>query len=50
METGTVRRARLRPYIHQEEAESQIRNLEAVAEIVTADLPDVNLSPDRMTT
>lgn len=46
METVTGQRARLHPYIHQEEAESLIRNLEAVADVVTADLADVNISPD----
>jgi putative PIN family toxin of toxin-antitoxin system len=43
---SVVGRQRLRPYIRHEEAEDLIRNLEVVGEVVTADLPDVNVSPD----
>ena len=39
-------RERLGPYIRPAEAEDLIRNLEAVGEVVTADLPDVEVSPD----
>ena len=39
-------RERLSPYIRREEAEDLIRNLEAVGEVVTTDLPNVNDSPD----
>ena len=37
---------RLGPYIRREEAEDLIRNLEAVGEVVSTDLPNVNDSPD----
>ena len=37
---------RLGPYIRGEEAEDLIRNLEAVGEVVSTDLPNVNDSPD----
>ena len=39
-------RERLGPYIRREEADDLIRNLEAVGEVVTTDLPDVEVSPD----
>ena len=41
-----VSRAQLGRYIRREEAEDLIRNLEAVADVVAADLPDVDASPD----
>ncbi len=41
-----LRRERLGPYIRREEAEDLIRNLEAVGEVVSTDLPNVNDSPD----
>lgn len=43
---AVLRRERLSPYIRREEAEDLIRNLEAVGEVVTTDLPHVNDSPD----
>ena len=39
-------RESLRARIHPAEAEDLIRNLPAVAEVVSADLPSVNASPD----
>lgn len=39
-------RERLAPYIRREEADDLIRNMEAVGEVVTTDLPDVEVSPD----
>ena len=39
-------RESLRARIHPAEAEDLIRNLPAVAEVVPADLPSVNASPD----
>ena len=39
-------RKRLRARIHPAEAEDLIRNLPAVAEVVPADLPSMNASPD----
>ena len=43
---AVLRRERLSPYIRREEADDLIRNLEAVGEVVTTDLPHVNDSPD----
>lgn len=43
---AVLSRGRLGPYIRREEAEDLMRNLEAVAEVVTTDLPDVAVSPD----
>ena len=43
---NVVSREHLRRCIRREEAEDLIRNLEAVAEVIAADLPNVNVSPD----
>ena len=43
---AVVSRERLGPYIRREEADDLIRNLEAVAEVVTTALPNVDVSPD----
>ena len=43
---AVVSRERLSAYVGREEAEDLIRNLEAVGEVVTTDLPNVNVSPD----
>lgn len=43
---NVVSRERLSSHIRREEAEDLIRNLEAVGEVVTGDLPNVNVSPD----
>ena len=43
---NVVSREHLSAYIRREEAEDLIRNLEAVGEVVTADLPNVSVSPD----
>ena len=40
---AVLRRERLSPYIRREEADDLIRNLEAVGEVVTTDLPHVIL-------